>query len=288
MRFYLWRVGWLCLVGLLGLVFFSARNWQTAASSLPPAFLIDSAPDRHSGYGQVLAQPEVLSLRLPEARLAPELAAAAAAAAAATSPPGIAQSRPAPLVGAGKDPASGKIARQAQPPLPQRSLKSAARTGESGQNEARLPQIQRLKIPALRVDVRVVEVPFDQVSWDLQDIQQEVAQLGSLPGKTSPHNLVVAGHVTLRNGSHGPFRYLHWLKAGDLLLAETGQTIQTYRVREQIVVKPEDLSVMENTSQQQLTLITCTDWSEELELFQRRRVVLADLVSIEPRQDKRQ
>jgi sortase A len=78
------------------------------------------------------------------------------------------------------------------------------------------------------------------------------------------------------------------LKPGDLLIAETGNTVQTYRVREQIVVKPEDVSVIENTSQQQLTLITCTDWSEELELYQRRRVVLADLVSIEPIRERRQ
>lgn len=299
MRSFLQVAGWLFLIGLFGLGFASTRNRQIAASA-PPA---SSAPDTWrrlvSTNGQALAflKPDggvsTADLRrvtastnayagagigkpeehLQKIRLSGR-ADDAAAAQAAVEVPAAKKLRP-------------ESAAKTKPGMVRAEDITQAGTTRVEQPGRKAGQAERLSIPALRVDVQVVEVPFDQFTWDVKGIQQEVAQLGSLPGEPSTRNLVLAGHVTVYNGGHGPFRYLHWLKPGDTLIIETARTIQTYRVRKQIVVKPEDVSIMENTTRQQLTLVTCTDWSEALKIYQRRRVVLADLVKIEPQPESR-
>jgi sortase (surface protein transpeptidase) len=54
-------------------------------------------------------------------------------------------------------------------------------------------------------------------------------------------------------------------------------------VRDQVLVYPEDSSVLADTSNPQLTLITCHTWDEETLSYLRRLVVNADLDTIEPR-----
>jgi LPXTG-site transpeptidase (sortase) family protein len=317
MRSFTRLAGWLLMFGVVGLIFAAHRNWQVAAS-LPPAStpqdswrllaaVTNQSEERLFDEGQILSSawestrniasqkvPGILQVskeRRPKLILSTRAQPVSAAEQQAKAQPETSQVdrggllNNLPLVNqVGIDPTpspSFTESRVSNNPVRQPS-RSDRRAGPG------VPVSQpaeRLRIPSLHINVPVVVVPFDQISWNLNDIQQEVAQLGSLTGEQYTRNLVLAGHVTLQNSSHGPFRYLHWLEPGDLLIIETSHTIQTYRVREQIVVKPEDVSVTENTPEQQLTLITCTDWSEELKLYQRRRVVLASLVSIEPKQE---
>jgi LPXTG-site transpeptidase (sortase) family protein len=90
-------------------------------------------------------------------------------------------------------------------------------------------------------------------------------------------NTALAGHVTVRNYGNGPFRYLDQLASGDEVRLYTERKVYTYRVREQQVVSENDLWVTQPTQNNQLVLITCTDWNADFQTYIRRLVVFADL-----------
>jgi LPXTG-site transpeptidase (sortase) family protein len=143
---------------------------------------------------------------------------------------------------------------------------------------------ERLIIPKLKVFGKVRSIPYAELSWDLTTLGQDIAFLQDVPGQTTGNNLILAAHITVRNGSNGPFRYLWKIDPGDKIILQDDQQISTYIVREQLLVYPEDISVLADTSHPQLTLITCHTWDEETLSYLRRLVVFADLEGIEARQ----
>jgi len=145
-------------------------------------------------------------------------------------------------------------------------------------------EFERLVIPSLKVNASIISKPYSELTWDLSNLGQDVAALHDIPNQTSENNIVFAGHVTVRNGSHGPFRYLWKLNPGEEIILHDDNMIYTYVVREQVLVYPEESSVLNDTSQPQLTLITCTTWDEETLSYLRRLVVFADLEKVEARQ----
>lgn len=155
---------------------------------------------------------------------------------------------------------------------PRQKLKPAIQTEKS---------FDRVVIPSLKINTAVVSKPYSELSWDLTTLGQDVALLGNIPNQTSANNVVMAGHVTVRDGSNGPFRYLWKLVPGDQILLEEGNLTYTYTVREQVLVYPDESSVLEDTQDPQLTLITCTTWDEETKSYLRRRVIIAELESVE-------
>jgi LPXTG-site transpeptidase (sortase) family protein len=145
-------------------------------------------------------------------------------------------------------------------------------------------EFERIVIPSLKVNAPVESKPYSELTWDLTNLGQNVAALDDIPNLTSENNIVFAGHVTVRNGSHGPFRYLWKLNPGEEIILYDDNLIYTYVVREQVLVYPEESSVLNDTSQPQLTLITCNTWDEETLSYLRRLVVFADLKKVEARQ----
>ncbi len=146
-------------------------------------------------------------------------------------------------------------------------------------------EFERIVIPSLKVTAPIISKSYSELTWDISNLGQDVAVLEDIPNQTSENNIVFAGHVTVRNGSHGPFRYLWKLKPGEEIILYDGYMIYTYVVREQLLVYPEESSVLNDTSQPQLTLITCTTWDEETLSYLRRLVVFADLEKVEARQE---
>jgi len=122
----------------------------------------------------------------------------------------------------------------------------------------------RLVIPAIRVDVPVVE----GVDWD-----QLKKGAGHLVGSANPGergNSFIAGH----NDIYGEiFRDLEELKIGDEILVYAGQQSFRYVVRATRIVEPDDLSVMEPTSTPVLTLLTCYPYM----IDSHRLIVIAEL-----------
>jgi LPXTG-site transpeptidase (sortase) family protein len=142
--------------------------------------------------------------------------------------------------------------------------------------------ITRLVIPALGVDHIVKYVPYDGATWLISGLQDEIAWMGDTSWPGLGGNTALAGHVTLRDGSDGPFRYLNDLMAGDIIKLYTEENVYTYHVREQRIVNDYDLSVVSATEASQLTLITCSGWDSEIRLYFSRLVVASDLVEVNP------
>ena len=142
--------------------------------------------------------------------------------------------------------------------------------------------VEWILIPDLGVDTIVKYVPYDGLTWKIEGLRQEVAWLEdtSWPGLSG--NVALAGHVTLRNGGDGPFRYLNQLNDNDLITLYTQENVYTYQVDEKRVVEDTDVSILESGEDATLTLITCTDWDNNIGFYLKRLVVSADLIRVEP------
>jgi sortase A len=102
-----------------------------------------------------------------------------------------------------------------------------------------------LEIPRLGFSEIVAEGDSDDV------LRVAIGHLPDTPLPWQPGNSAIAGH----RDQH--FRPLANVRVGDRIRLSTRQGDFTYRLREIRIVLPTDLSVLEPTSERQLTLITC-------------------------------
>lgn len=174
--------------------------------------------------------------------------------------------------------------------IPQREEANSKSSGEietsitiRQENETNSLDFTRIVIPSLKVNANLISKSYSQLTWDLTDLEQDVAVLEDLPQGQPENNILLAGHITVYNGSNGPFRYLWKLEPGQLIVLYDDQFKHTYAVRDQVQVYPDETSVLEDTPEQQLTLITCSTWDEETLTYLRRLVIFADLVQVEER-----
>lgn len=170
-------------------------------------------------------------------------------------------------------------------PLPDYPIPSPVvqKTQEGGSPPDTSP-IVRIVIPTLSVDAIVKYVPYDEttMTWLIDGLREEIAWLGNTSWPGLGGNTVLAGHITVRGLGNGPFRYLEDINTGDEVTLFTEANKYTYQVREQVVVNETDLGITLPTVGTQLTLITCTGWDDDLDIYRFRRVVFADLVKAEP------
>jgi LPXTG-site transpeptidase (sortase) family protein len=144
-------------------------------------------------------------------------------------------------------------------------------------------EIDQLVIPKIKLDTPIVFAPFEDFTWDVSTIGQKIAWLGGREDQKQ-NNLILAGHVTLRDGSNGPFRYLFAMQPGDAIQVYTRERVYTFTVRETVLVYPDKYNVTNDSPRPQVTLITCETWDKETLTYLRRRVVFADLENIQIRQ----
>lgn len=102
-----------------------------------------------------------------------------------------------------------------------------------------------LEIPRLRLSTAVVE-------GDDSDALRGAA--GHLPDTPRPWE---AGNSAIAAHRDGIFRPLRHIRVGDELRVQTPRGEFRYKVRNTRIVLPTDLSVLEQTTTQTLTLITC-------------------------------
>ncbi len=95
-------------------------------------------------------------------------------------------------------------------------------------------------------------------------------------------NTGLAGHVTLRDGSDGPFRNLTEVQAGDEVIVYTEEKVYTYLVSLVSLVAEDALDVIQPQTTSQVTLVTCADWNDDLKMYMKRLVVIADLQDSRP------
>lgn len=92
----------------------------------------------------------------------------------------------------------------------------------------------------------------------------------ALPGEHG--NIVISGHRDTF------FRNVHKLVAGDILTVQSQRSRYTYRVIEKKIVDSDDLSVIQPTTDDRLTLITCYP-THYVGPAPQRLIIIAELVS---------
>jgi len=142
--------------------------------------------------------------------------------------------------------------------------------------------INRIAIPTMNLDTVVKFVPFDGKSWAIGGLKQEVAWMGETSWLGLGGNTGFAGHVDLADGSEGPFWNLSTLQEGDTVILYTERNQYTYTVLEQKIVDDYDMSVIDETEDPTITLITCAVWNNELRTYLKRLIVTAELEGVIP------
>jgi LPXTG-site transpeptidase (sortase) family protein len=154
-----------------------------------------------------------------------------------------------------------------------------ARTPPSS-NSAALPTRPTMFIPSLDVEVPIVAIERDGLTWNVDDLG---ALMGYLEGTSPPGggNSVYAGHLTLSDQTPGPLAALDKIEIGAIIRVFDGAQMYTYEVVELRMVDADDLSITKQTEQPTLTLITCGRWSWLENQYLTRVVATARLVEVE-------
>src|SRR3990172_5408647 len=176
----------------------------------------------------------------------------------------------------GMSQAGSDLASQALPPITAGELSGSAIAEEPSSipmpksleaktaQPAERPLADWIYIPKIKVDSKIVElgtkIEKGQVVWETPNKVVGHAKGTGTPGGSG--NIVMYGHISspLR-GEGSIFKQLPELKVGDGVYLYVGETEFHYQVIETKVVIPSDVSVMDATPDETLTLITCVpDW----------------------------
>jgi large repetitive protein len=139
----------------------------------------------------------------------------------------------------------------------------------------------RVEIPSLGVNILIVGVPLKNGEWNVSWLGN---QAGWLEGSAFPSwsgNSVLTSHVYLSNGLPGPFVNLSNLKFGDKIIIHAYGQRYVFEVRANTVVEPNDASIFRHEEKSWLTLVTCKEYDEKTNTYEKRVVVRAVLVGVE-------
>ncbi len=114
-----------------------------------------------------------------------------------------------------------------------------------------------LSAPSVGINADIVDVYLDGQSWDVTQLGNNIGHLQGTGwfGKTG--NIGLAGHVELADGRVGIFRNLEKMAKGDPIMLRIGDLQQNYRVTEVKRADPTDLTILEPSTVDTITLITC-------------------------------
>lgn len=136
------------------------------------------------------------------------------------------------------------------------------------------PQVAtRIRIPAIKLDAPVTESIISKGQWVVPRFAAGHLQGTANPGV--PGNAAFAGHVSSIS-SGNVFANIGQLAPGDEIVLVTKGGDLHYQVAGKMVVKNNDLSVIQDFGDQRVTLITCTGtWLPLQRDFNQRMVVVA-------------
>jgi LPXTG-site transpeptidase (sortase) family protein len=135
---------------------------------------------------------------------------------------------------------------------------------------------RRIVIPSIGVESKVIQLGTKldrrgQIAWETAPFA--VGQHKGLAGPGQNGNMVLSGHISSPNEG-AVFHRLPDLKVGEGVIVATDERQFLYRVVETKVVSPDEVSVMDHTSDATATLITCVPDR----VYSHRLVVTAHLV----------
>jgi len=148
-----------------------------------------------------------------------------------------------------------------------KKIASTVYSAESSANP--LPKKNWIVIPKMGVNTEILEGDVNTMLWK-GVVRMSV---GSTPNKGG--NTVITAHRYLyRPPNPKTFFLLDKLTKGDIITIYWQNKKYQYKVRESKVVEPDEISILHNTPNPQLTLFSCTP----LFTSKQRLVVIADLI----------
>ena len=135
---------------------------------------------------------------------------------------------------------------------------------------------RRLLIPTLGLDSKVIQLGtkldrHGQLAWETAPFA--VGQHKGLAGPGQNGNMVLSGHISSPNEG-AVFHHLPDLKVGEGVIVGTEERQYLYRVVDVKTVTPDEVSVLDQTPDPTVTLITCVPDG----IYSHRLVVTARLV----------
>jgi LPXTG-site transpeptidase (sortase) family protein len=137
---------------------------------------------------------------------------------------------------------------------------------------------RRLNIPALNyaMPIPIVELPQYNNEWDVSNLGHNIGWLDNTTWLDPDWgNTVLVGHIQLSDTDPGPFNQLDRLVPGDEIQIIEGGQVMLYEVTEIFTAPPTASEVTHPTLSPTLTLITCTNWSDDRGVFSDRLIVRA-------------
>jgi LPXTG-site transpeptidase (sortase) family protein len=135
----------------------------------------------------------------------------------------------------------------------------------------------QLIIPSVAVNTPIIQVYLRNATWDVSTLG---TYAGHLQGTTwlsgVRGNIVLSGHVEMRDGRQGVFAGLDKIEVGALIILQQGESNRRYQVTEITSVAPTDLEPVRPTESERLTLITCDDYDFFSDAYLNRTVIIAE------------
>jgi sortase A len=142
--------------------------------------------------------------------------------------------------------------RTASLPIPEQHVSVKSLPGDVGTSGTRTSPapatgtvVGKLIAPGLGLSATVLEGTDDRT------LARGAGHIEDTPFPGEPGNVGIAGHRDTI------FRALRKVKVGDELDVKTATGLYRYRVRRSLIVKPEDVYVLDPTTKPTLTLVTC-------------------------------
>lgn len=137
-----------------------------------------------------------------------------------------------------------------------------------------------LLIPRTGAIAPITQVYLDGTSWDVSNLGMSIGHLQGTSWVTGtvPGNIVLSGHVELTDGRRGIFAGLDEMQLGETIILTRDGTDHYYRVIDMMTVAPDDLTPVYPTTEERLTLITCSGYDFFSDIYEERQVVVAERV----------
>jgi sortase A len=133
--------------------------------------------------------------------------------------------------------------------------------------------LARLEAPSVKMTATVLE------GSDAGTLRRGAGHLEDTPLPGQPGNIGIAGH------RDGIFRPLRRIQVGDPLTLTTSDRAYHYRISRTLIVRPEDVYVLDSTPKPTLTLVTCYPFNY-VGHAPKRFIVQAELIDQQARIDR--
>ncbi len=137
------------------------------------------------------------------------------------------------------------------------------------------PRTAALFMPTSGVYAPVVEVFVSDGTWDVSRLGEQVGHLQGTAWFDEPGNVVLSGHVELADGRAGVFANLDSIQIDDPIIIESNGQQMHYIVTAISQTAPDDLEPVRSTSDDRLTLITCSEYDFIQDSYSLRTIVVA-------------